>query len=82
VFLANLSSDDLAEKAEAALESGDWSEARDLLDRLCVRGVRGADLPSLEATPNGAMFAQRRPAYAELLRDRIREVNAAGRGGL
>lgn len=79
MFLANMSDGDLIDLASKALEDGEWSEARDLLDRLCLRGVRRAALPSLTETPGGELFAQRRPAYAELLRDRIREVNAGAR---
>jgi hypothetical protein len=70
--LATLSDEDLADLASQALEDGDWDEARDLLDRLCLRGAR-VEIPSLAETSAGPLFATRRPAYARLLSDRIRE---------
>lgn len=79
MFLAALSDGDLVDLAAKALDEGEWVEARELLDRLCLRGVRRASLPSLAETPCGEMFALRRPAYAQLLTDRIREVSATCR---
>lgn len=79
MFFAKMSDYGLIAAATKALDEGEWADARDLLDRLCLRGVRRAELPSLAETPGGEQLALRRPAYAELLSDRIREVNAGGR---
>jgi hypothetical protein len=76
MFLATLPDGDLVERATQALDDGDWAEARDLLDRLCMRGVRRAGLPTVAQTPGGELFALRRPAYAQLLDDRIQQLNA------
>jgi hypothetical protein len=78
MFIATLPDGDLVERATQALEDGDWAEARDLLDRLCMRGVRRAGLPVVAHTPGGEMFAMRRPAYAQLLDERIQQLNAEG----
>lgn len=76
MFLASVPDSELVERAAQALDDGAWADARDLLDRLCVRGVRGAGLPSLAQTSAGVLFALRRPAYAELLEERIQQLNA------
>jgi hypothetical protein len=81
MFLATLPDGDLVECAAQALDNGEWAEARDLLDRLCMRGVRRAGLPTVAQTPGGEMFAMRRPAYAQLLDDRIRQLNSGAVAG-
>ena len=78
MFLATLGDEDLVNCAARALDEGDWAEARELLDRLCMRGVRRAGLPTVAQTPGGEQFALRRPAYAQLLDDRIQQLNAGG----
>lgn len=74
-MFATLGDGDLVDCAARALDAGDWAAARDLLDRLCMRGVRRAGLPTVAQTPGGELFARRRPAYAQLLDDRIQQLN-------
>jgi hypothetical protein len=61
---------------DAALDRGDWADARDLLDRLALRGVRNAGLSTLAQTSAGELLRSRRPAYAEALAERIAQLNA------
>jgi hypothetical protein len=65
--------------AEAALESGEWVEARGLLDQLGALRVRGAGIPGLAAIPAGAQLQARQPEYAKVLQDRIDAVNGGRR---
>lgn len=80
MIVKHITSADLIEAAEKALDGADWTRARELLDQLDQRGVRNAGLSTLAQTPQGESLRAKFPEYAKVLTDRIELVNRPLRG--